>query len=81
MKIIPSKKLFWFLKDGVELDVSQPAVLEMYVQQVVSTGRTEDVKFLLSNLKNEEFKHAFSKIKRFLPWEVRTFWEDFFVNH
>jgi len=81
MKINPSPKLFWFIKDNVDLDLSSPASLEMYVQQVISMGRTEDIKFLLKNFRNEELKQVFLNIKRFLPWEVRAFWEDFFANY
>ena len=81
MKITPSPKLFWFLKEGAELDLSHQGTLEMYVQQVVSMGKTEDVKFLLRNFKMEQLKRVFLNIKRFLPWEVMTFWEDFFATH
>lgn len=81
MNIPANKKLFWFFKDNVSLDLSQPAILEMYVQQVLSHGRTEDVKSLLSTIKFEQFKQVFLKIKRFLGWEVRKFWEDFIENY
>ena len=81
MKIRPDKKLFWFLKDNTELDLAKPASLEMYVQQVISRGRMEDVKFLLAHVNFEQFKKVFLKIKRFLTWEVRKFWEDFIENH
>jgi len=81
MKINPNPKLFWFIKDNIELDLTSPASLEMYVQQVISMGRTEDVKFLLRNFKTEQLKQVFSNIRRFLSWEVRAFWEDFFADH
>ena len=80
MKINPSKRLFWFFKDGTELDLSQTASLEMYVQQVISHGRAEDIKFLLKNVKIEQLKRVFLNIKQFLSWEVRSFWEDFFAT-
>ncbi len=77
MKIVPDKKLFWFLKDNVSLDLSNGADLDLYVQQVLSSGRGEDVKALLKAVGFERFKQVFLKIKRFFPWEVRAFWEDF----
>ena len=81
MKIKPDKNLFWFLKDNTELDLANPASLEMYVQQVISRGRMNDVKFLLAHVNFEQFKNVFLKIKGFLAWEVRMFWEDFIGNH
>lgn len=81
MNIPANKRLFWFLKENTSLDLSQPAILEMYVQQVLSHGRIEDVKSLLSTIKSEQFKQVFLKIKRFLCWEVRKFWEDFIEHH
>jgi hypothetical protein len=81
MKIRLNKKLFWFLKDNVEIDSADSTALEMYVQQVVSQGRTEDVKSLLANVDSKQLNQVFSKIKRFLSWEVRAFWEDFFADH
>ena len=81
MNIPADKKLFWFLKDNVSLDISKPDILEMYVQQVLSRGRAQDVKFLLTTIKFEQFKEVFLRIKRFLAWEVRKFWEDFIENH
>ncbi len=81
MRIIPSKRLFWFFKDSVELDLSNPASLELYIQQVISQGRTEDIKFLLTHVHLDQFQQAFSKIRPFLSWEVKTFWEDFFAGH
>jgi hypothetical protein len=77
MKIVPDKKLFWFLKDNVSLDLSNGADLDLYVQQVLSGGRGEDVQALLKAVGFERFKQVFLKIKRFFPWEVRAFWEDF----
>ncbi len=81
MNVSPNKKLFWFLKDDVSLDLSKPADLELYVQQVLSRGRFEDVKTLLIAVERERFKQAFLKMKQFFPWEVRAFWEDFVENH
>ena len=81
MNILADKKLFWFLKDNVSLDLSNSADLELYVQQVLSRGRLQDVKALLTAIDFERFKQVFLKIKRFFPWEVRTFWEDFIESY
>ena len=81
MNVVPNKKLFWFLKDDVSLDLSKAADLELYVQQVLSRGRLEDVKALLTVVDIERFKQVFIKIKRFFPWEVQTFWEDFIESY
>ncbi len=81
MNIFPDKKLFWFLKNNVSLDLSTTADLELYVQQVLSRGRLEDVKALLVRVDFQRFKQVFLKIKRFFPWEVRAFWEDFIESH
>ena len=81
MKIKPDKNLFWFLKDNAELDLANPASLEMHVQQVISRGRMDDVKFLLAQVNSEQLKSVFLKIKGFLAWEVRKFWEDFIEDH
>lgn len=81
MNITPNKKLFWFLKDNVALDFSKTADLELYIQQVLTKGRKEDVMTLLKVIDFKQFKEVFLKIKRFFPWEVRAFWEDFIENH
>ncbi|MDI6734643.1 MAG: hypothetical protein QME42_00360 [bacterium] len=81
MKIIPDKRLFWFLKEGITLDSNEPSVLDMYVQQVITRGKTEDVKVLLRNISLEQFRQVFMRIKHFLPVEVKMFWEDFIGNH
>ena len=81
MKINLNKKLFWFLKDNTELDLDNPASLEMYVQQVVSQGRAEDIRILLANVNINRLKRVFSKIERFLSREVKAFWEDFFADY
>lgn len=81
MNISPDKKLFWFLKDHVSLDLSNAADLELYMQQVLSSGRREDVKALLKTVDFQRFKQVFLKIRRFFPREVRAFWEDFIESH
>jgi len=77
MYITPDKRLFWFLKDSIKLDLSEPSQLDMYVQQVITHGRTEDIRMLFKNIDSESFKSAFIRLKHFLPREVRKFWEDF----
>mgnify|MGYP001604198190 CR=1 FL=1 len=81
MNILANKKLFWFFKDNVSLDLSDAADLEMYMQQVLSRGRLKDVQTLLKKVDFKRFKQAFSRIKQFFPWEVRTFWEDFIESY
>ena len=81
MKIILNKNLFWFLEPNTEIDLSDPASFEMYIQQVISRGRTEDVRLMLKQVDREQFKSTFSRIKLFVPKEVRNFWEDFLENN
>ena len=81
MNVMPNKRLFWFLKDNLPLDLSDPSTLEMYVQQVISKGTTQDVRHLLRNVEFKCFKQVFANIRHFLPWEVRTFWEDFIAGY
>lgn len=76
MKIIPEKRLFWYLKDGIELDLKDPSLLDMYVQQVLSHGKKEDIRKLMKMIEPDVFKKSFERIKRYLPKEVRSFWED-----
>lgn len=76
MRISPDKRLFWFLKDGIKLDLSDSAEMDMYVQHVVTHGRTEDIKVLFKDIDFAQFKKAFARLSYFLPWEVREFWED-----
>lgn len=77
MEIIPDKRIFWFLPDDIKLDLSDESTLEMYIQQIITAGRTEDIKTLFKNITIKEFKESFLKLKFFLPFEVRKFWEDF----
>ena len=80
MKIAADKRLFWFLKDDVELDLDIPSVLDMYVQQVLSRGISQDVKVLFERIGALQVKEVFMRVKSFLPKEVRLFWEDYFGN-
>ena len=47
MKAILEKRLFWYLKEGTELDLKNPSHIDMYVQQVLSHGKTEDIKKMI----------------------------------
>ena len=78
---MPPQKLFWFLKKDRKLDLFDPSSLEMYIQQVISHGTMGDIKSLLVQVNANQFKQAFSGIKGFLSWEVRSFWEDFFASY
>lgn len=80
MKVIPKRYLFWFLKKGKPLDLTEPSVLDMYVQQIITRGRAEDVKVLLEKVNLEEFKRSLRRIGGFLPKDVRKFWEDFIAS-
>jgi len=70
------KQLFWFLKEGTKLDLSNKTHLDMYIQQILSRGKTSDVKKLLRDVNAEDFLESFERIKDFLPKEVKMFWEE-----
>lgn len=76
-KVAVENRLFWFFKEGVQLDLADPAMLDLYVQQVVTHGRTEDVRGLLKEVEPDRFSSSLQRLGRFLPREVRMFWEDF----
>jgi hypothetical protein len=76
MKMTADKRLFWSLKEGQEFDLSNPSHLDMYVQQVLSRGRAEDVREMLKVLSPETFRGSFGRVKKYLPKEVRELWED-----
>ena len=75
MKTHADKRLFWYLKEGVELDFDNPSHVDQYVQQVLSFGKVEDVKKMLKILPPSKFRESFKGVKPFLPKEVRRFWE------
>jgi len=81
MKIVAQRRLFWFLKDNIKLDLSNPSVLDMYIQQVIMYGRAEDISALFSKINLSQFKNAFMRLSRFLPFEVKKFWEDAVGNN
>lgn len=76
MKTVAEKRLFWFLKEGVEFDFSNKTHLDMYVQQILTRGRASDIKKLLGLVKTQDFIESFHRIKNFLPQEVKRFWEE-----
>ena len=48
MKITADPRLFWFLKEKARLDLNKPSSLDLYAQQVLTRGRSTDVKELLA---------------------------------
>jgi len=81
MKTIVEKRLFWFLKENAELDLSKNTCLDMYIQHILSRGRTSDVKRLLKLVDTSDFIESLSRIKKFLPQEVKRFWEEWPGNN
>lgn len=53
----------------------------MYIQHILSRGRTSDVKRLLKLVDTSDFIESLSRIKKFLPQEVKRFWEEWPVNN
>lgn len=81
MKTSLNKHLFWFLKDGVEIDLEKPSDLDPYVQQIITYGRTDDIKKLLKQVNILQLKLSIKRLNPFLPLEIRRFWENFFGNN
>ena len=80
MKSVVEKRLFWFLREGTELDLSNKTHLDMYVQQTLSKGKISDIKKLFEMVAHADFIESFSRVKSFLPKEVRKFWEEWLGN-
>ena len=59
MKTLVEKRLFWFLKEGTELDISNKTHLDMYVQQTLPRGKTWDIKKLLKTVALLDFIESF----------------------
>ncbi len=76
MEIPIQERLFWYLKPGTKLDLSSRTQLDLYIQQVLTRGRTGDVKRLLKMVDVNNFIESFGRIKKFLPKEVKNFWEE-----
>ncbi|MBI4431790.1 MAG: hypothetical protein HY587_08795 [Candidatus Omnitrophica bacterium] len=81
MKIKVDEHLFWFLRADTILDLDNPSDLRMYVQQVLSRGRTDDVRRLLKTVSRPKFEETFRRIENFLPPLVKNFWNDFLADH
>ena len=79
-KIISENRLFWFLKEGTEINLQDKGQLDLYVQQILSSGKTEDVKQLLETISPSVFEKSFDRIKRFLKNEVKIFWKEYFED-
>lgn len=81
MRVTLDRRLFWFLRDGVQLDLADPSAADLYVQQVLTHGRVDDVRQLFTRLDEQQFADSFKRVGRFLPREVRQFWEDCLGHH
>ena len=80
MKSVVEKRLFWFLREGTEFDLSNKAHLDMFVQQTLSKGKISDIKKLFEMVAHADFIESFSRVNSFLPKEVRKFWEEWLGN-
>ncbi len=80
MKITANKNLFWFLKEGVELDLSNQKDLDLYIEQTLTKGKTSDVRTMLKTVGFLNFAKSMAHIKHFLPKEVQSFWEETIGN-
>ncbi len=80
-KISADPKLFWNVKEGTVFDPDIPSDLDMYIQQVLTRGSSQDVRTLLKTVDRNRLTKGFERIKNFLPTEVRSFWEGTFGNH
>lgn len=81
MKLLLNKRLFWFLKDGVEIDLEKPSALDPYVQQIITYGRADDIKKLLKQVNISQLRLSIKRLNPFLPLEIRKFWGNFFGNN
>ena len=70
-------RLFWFLRGGISLDLSNPRNRDRVVQQVLTHGTDESVILLLKKLSSTEIRNSFVRIQSFLPKEIRYFWEEY----
>lgn len=76
MKTPVEKRLFWFLREGTQIDLADSAHVELLMQHVLASGRTDGVSKLLKMIAPSDFARSFRRIKDFLPQEVRMFWEE-----
>jgi hypothetical protein len=63
METTVQKKLSWFLKEGTKLDLSNKTHVDMYIQQILSRGKSSDVKKLLKEIIPLEFSESFAGIE------------------
>jgi hypothetical protein len=63
METTVQKKLSWFLKEGTKLDLSNKTHVDMYIQQILSRGKSSDVKKLLKEIKPLGFSESFAGIE------------------
>ncbi len=80
MKIPVQKRLFWYLKEGAEMDLSSPSQRDAFVQQILARGKASDIKFMFFKIGLDDFVCSFERIKLFLPHLVRKFWEEWRGN-
>lgn len=80
MKIIANKRLFWFLKEGIKLDLSNKSHLDLYIQQSLSRGKASDIKRLFKVVGQSDFISSLNRIKNFLLIEVKRFWEEWLAD-
>jgi len=81
MRLIPKKYLFWFIPEGTKVDLDKDDQLDTYTQQVFTHGQAKDVKEFLKIVDGSRIKSSFGRINRFLPFEIKKFWEDFIGNN
>lgn len=74
-----SLRRFWYLR-GDNFDTSSSFCLDMYIQEVLSYGYSEDIRKMFKIIDKDKIKLSFSRIKYFLPLEVKKFWEDEFTR-
>jgi len=80
MKAAVDRELFWFLKDGAALDLSDTRNFDLVVQQTVVRGKTLDIRTLIARAGLPAIAESMGRIKGFLPPEIRMFWEEYFGN-
>lgn len=80
MKAIAEKRLFWFFKEGVEFDLSDKNQLDFYAQQILTRGKSSDIRSLFNVVDLADFIESFNRIKNFLPCEVKKFWEEWLAD-
>ena len=59
MKTVIENRLFWFLKEGNELDLSDKTLLDMYIEQIFTRGKTSDIRKLFNIIAPSVFLRLF----------------------